>query len=214
MGEVSKNDLFGSSIIKIIKEHSVSSMLEIGSWDGTGSTSCIIEAMSEMSSKSLTCLEIDNVKFNDLVNNTSRYDWIKCFNESSISYESLIYKDFDKIWDSPFNNLPRHFNPKETVRGWFTRDVNNLKNTKIGFLERDKSFYEGVLIDGGEFTGYSEYSLVKDRTNFLFLDDFYHGFKTRQIAVELFQSSEWECLAHDKDTRNGFIIFKRINKSK
>ena len=209
MAEITKDDLFGWSIIKIITDFKIKSFLEIGAWDGTGSTSCIIDAMLPMSEKSLTCLEIDKDKFSALVNNTKQFDWIKCCNESSISYNSLIHKNFDEIWNSPYNGLPRQWNPKAVVNGWFDRDVELIKQYEFGFLEKDNSFYEGVLIDGGEFLGYSEFVLLKNRTNFLFLDDVFHSIKNKQVAFELSKDNDWECLCYNENVRNGFVVFKR-----
>lgn len=210
MPEVTKDDLFGQCIIKVLKTFRINSMLEIGSWDGLGSTSCIIEGFKNVKEKSLDCLEINKERFSDLVINTKEHSWISCYNESSISYKSLIYKDFEEVWNSPYNHLPKEYNPKEIVQSWFDRDSDELKKIEVGFLEKNDKFYDAVLIDGGEFVGYSEYSLLKNRTNFFLLDDAFHGFKTRQIAEELLESSEWECLGHG-NVRNGFIIFKRKN---
>jgi hypothetical protein len=211
MPEVTLNDNFGSSISQIIKNFNCYKVLEIGSWDGTGSTKCIINGMLQFDQKSLTCLEVDETKFADLTFNVSHLPWVKCHNESSICYESLVYKNFDEIWNSPFNGLPRQWNPKEIVQGWFDRDVEAMKKIKIGFLEKDTNRYDAALIDGGEFTGYSEFSLLKDKVNFFFLDDAFHAFKTRQVFFELYQDSSWECLCYDENTRNGFAIFKRRN---
>lgn len=211
MAEITKNDFFGSSIIEVVKNLGLRRVLEIGSWDGTGSTSCFIEGMENLSDKSLTCLEINKDRFESLVRNTQKYDWIKCYNESSISYNSLVYKDFNKIWDSPYNGLPRHFNPKNVVESWFDADVVKLKEVSVGFLERDNSFYDGALIDGSEFTGYSEFLLLKDRVNVFFLDDVFHAFKTKEVADVLLKDPEWEYVQYSQNVRNGFMILKRKN---
>lgn len=211
MAEITRDDLFGRSIIEFVQKFKIQKVLEIGSWDGTGSTSCFIEAMLPFDDKSLSCLEINKDRFVDLVKNTKKHEWIKCYNESSISYKSLLYKDFDNIWDSPFNGLPREYNPKHIVKGWFEDDVIKLKQVDAGFLERDNSFFDGVLIDGSEFTGLSEFELLKNRVNYLFLDDVFHAFKTREVADILLRDSGWECLGYSQNTRNGFMIFKRKN---
>jgi hypothetical protein len=209
MPEITNKDLFGSSIINTIRTFEIKSALEIGSWDGTGSTSCFVEAMLPFESKSLTCIENDMSKFLTLIKNMSPYEWVKCINQSSISYKSMLYTEFEDVWNSKYNGLPRQWNPKEVVKGWFDRDIEDLKRTPCGFLESDNSFFECVLIDGGEFVGYSEYRLLKNRTNFFFLDDAFSAFKTKQVVEELVLSGEWECLSYDDRTRNGFAIFKR-----
>ena len=95
MAEITRDDLLGRSIIEFVQKFKIQKVLEIGSWDGTGSTSCFIEAMLPFDDKSLSCLEINKDRFVDLVKNTKKHEWIKCYNESSISYKSLLYKDFD-----------------------------------------------------------------------------------------------------------------------
>lgn len=211
MAEITRDDLFGKSIIHFVKQFQIKKILEIGSWDGTGSTLCFIEGMLGFDDKHLSCLEINKDRFLDLVKNTKKYDWVNCYNESSISYKSLLYKDFDSIWDSPFNGLPREYNPKEVVKGWFEDDVEKLKLIDAGFLERNDSFFDGVLIDGSEFTGLSEFALLKDRSNFFFLDDVFHAFKTKEVADILLRDPSWELLGYSQNTRNGFTIFKRKN---
>jgi hypothetical protein len=218
MGEITRNDLFGKSIIDNVKKYNINTVLEIGSWDGTGSTACFCEGMSDLQGyKSLVCLEIEQSKFKDLQQNTSIYSWIECCNQSSISYTDLVCNDFDKIWDSPYNGIPKDDGygeeaKKNLVRSWFDEDMIKLKQIESGYLISNKDkFYQGALIDGGEFNGYSEYMLLKDRVNFLFLDDYYNAYKTRQIALELQDDANWEIIAGNKRLRNGFAIFKRKN---
>jgi serine/threonine-protein kinase RIO1 len=167
--------------------------------------------------KKLICIEINTDRYNTLLNNTKNYDWIKCYNTSSISYNQLINKnkDFDDIWESPFNGLKNSsIFTKELVKTWFQEDIKNLKKINNAFLEQDKNFYDAVLIDGSEFFGYSEYNILKDRVNVIFLDD-YKCLKTNQAARELLANNEWEVIAGNKNVRNGYAVFKRkifINK--
>lgn len=212
MGEINRTDEFGSALIKSITDFNLGRILEIGSWDGTGSTACLIEGMLKLQGeKKLICLEVNADRYLQLVRNTEEYKWVECHNKTSITYNQLCEKEFDKIWDSPFNGLKKHATPptKEQVKIWFDEDIKNLKDVDVGFLEADNNFYDAVLIDGGEFFGYSEYKLIKDRTNVLFLDDYYYAYKTNQIARELVQDEEWEVVAGNRNVRSGYAIFKR-----
>ena len=127
MGEITRNDKFGSTIIHIVKELKLKNILEIGSWDGTGSTQCFIEGMNDFTDKKLYCLEINKDRFKDLVKNTSMHSWIKCYNQTSISYNSLLYKDFNEIWDSSYNRIKFTDTSKSTAQQWFNEDVENIK---------------------------------------------------------------------------------------
>jgi len=212
MGEINIYDEFGSDIIKTVEKCNLGTILEIGSWDGTGSTSCFIYALKKLTgSKKLTCLEVNTERYNQLVENTKQYDWVECHNNTSISYKQLIEKDFNDIWYSEYNGLFNHPEPATKVQaeGWFKEDVENLKKFKTAFLEKDNSFYDGVMIDGGEFFGYSEFKILKDRTNVLFLDDYFYANKTNRVARELLKDEEWTVIAGNKNVRNGYAIFKR-----
>jgi hypothetical protein len=206
MGEITKNDTFGRAIIDTVKKYNLCCNLEIGSWDGTGSTSCFIEGMKDLNSPKLVCIEIQKDRYKELIANTSLYPWVTCINESTISQKNFIYKNFDEIWNGPFNKINCD---RQTVEMWYNEDINNISKVDVGYLEKDNTFYDGILIDGGEFFGYSEYLLVKNRCNVLFLDDYYSAFKTRQIAEELIKDTAWEAIAGNKHLRQGFAIFKR-----
>ena len=208
MGEITRHDHFGKAIIDTVRKYKLNRILEIGSWDGTGSTQCFIEGMQGLDNPELTCLEVKTERYDSLVQNMSQYSWVKCFNESTISLKSLVHKSFDDVWNSPYNHIQSEEN---IVEGWYNEDVESIKDVEYGFLEADTKFYDGILIDGSEFFGYSEYLLVKDRCNVLFIDDYYSAFKTRQVAEELNQDPAWEAIAGDKYTRNGFAVFKRKN---
>jgi hypothetical protein len=207
--EIHLNEPFGQAIYNTIVTYKLSNNLEIGSWDGEGSTACFVKAMNTIDTPvKLTCIEINEEKFKTLSDRYREIPYIKCVNQSSIGYNSLVYKDFDKIWSSPFNKTRNQYD-KDLVKTWFDYDCKALQET-TGFLETDATLYDGVLIDGGEFVGYSEYLLLKDRTKVFFLDDVHHAFKCYQIYRELKDNEDWELLRENESVRNGFAIF--INK--
>lgn len=221
MGEITLNERFGQSIAHITKKYLLKKVLEIGSWDGTGSTQCFIEGMKDLPGRSLTCLEVESSRYDSLLQTTSKYsEWVKCHNLSSISFDALVYKDFEEIWRSPYNEIPGSpadtdtdqgdLQKKELVKSWWQQDTTNLKRYKKGFLELyPDEFYDGVLIDGSEFAGYSEFKLLKDRVGVFFLDDYFKAFKTNQIARELDDDPNYMILDAQPRHRNGWAIIGR-----
>ncbi|CAB5226431.1 hypothetical protein UFOVP760_207 [uncultured Caudovirales phage] len=204
MGEINENDRFGSTIVSTVKKYNLQKVLEIGSWDGTGSTQCFIKGMMELEEPSLTCIEVKNDRYKQLVENTKKYPWVKCVNQTTISLKTLIDNDFEALWDGPYNHIK---SDKQTVNDWYNQDIGEISKYDTGFLETDNAYYDGILIDGSEFFGYSEYLLVKDRCRVLFLDDYYNAFKTRRVVEELSKDERWQCVDGDRYTRNGFAIF-------
>jgi hypothetical protein len=210
--EINLNEEFGHSIYKIILENKLKNNLEIGSWDGEGSTFCFVEAMKQLEGpKLLGCVEIDKQKILFLSERYKQFDFVCPIYGSSINYEEMLYKDFEEIWNSPFNKIKKDLYNKELVKSWFDRDIETLKTVKIGAIKKFKDhFWDSILIDGGEFTGYSEFKLLKDKAKFLFLDDVHHAFKCYQIYEELKNDSDWELIKENQNIRNGYAIFKRI----
>ena len=206
MGEINSTDKFGRAIIDIVGEYNLQRVLEIGSWDGTGSTQCFIQGMKDLENPDLTCIEVKQDRYKQLVENTKLYPWVKCINQTTISLKALIDNDFEALWSSPYNHIQSE---KTLAESWYKEDVDSIAQCPAGFLETDNTFYDGILIDGSEFFGYSEFLLVRDRCNVLFLDDYYSAFKTRRAVEELNKDSKWKCIAGDKHTRNGFAVFLR-----
>jgi hypothetical protein len=215
MAEVTNTDAFGKAICKTLLKYHIYSILEIGAFNGDGSTQVIAEALSKKKDKvSLTSLEYDPRRFMELQKNTKKYPFINTFNQSSIGANSFTAWDFSKdVWESPYNGLKKSFD-EEQVRGWHQKDIELIKQISSGFLEENTESWDAVLIDGGEFCGYDEFRLVKDRTQCIMLDDAYKAFKTFRARVELASDPDWTLEWFDPNIRNGASIFVRKSLKK
>jgi hypothetical protein len=208
MPEVTLEDSFGSAIFKTIAKYKIRSFLEIGAFNGDGSTQVIAKALQKKRGDvSLASLEYDPNRFQELVLNTRNYKFIKTVNQSSMGSNSFTAWNFESdVWASPFNGLINSFD-KEQVRGWHTNDVELIKQIPSGFLEENTESWDAVLIDGGEFCGYDEYRLVKDRSHCIMLDDSFKAFKTFRARVELSSDPDWKLEWFDPNIRHGAAIF-------
>lgn len=205
--EINLNEPFGYEIFQTVVKFDLKKNLEIGSWDGEGSSSCFVKSMDLLSGdKKLVCIEIVEDKFKILKERFKEKPYVKPFFGSSISYNSFIPRNFEDVWNSPYNNIPKTLYSKELVKSWYDRDVGMIKQTS-SFLEYDGDEYDSVLIDGGEFTGYSEFSFVRDKCRVLFLDDVHHAYKCNQIYQDLKTDNLWDLYRDRPDIRNGFAIF-------
>lgn len=208
MAEVTLEDSFGSAVFKTITKYKIRSFLEIGAFNGDGSTQVIAKALQRKGNNvSLTSLEYDLDRYKELVENTKGYPFIKTINQSSIGNSSFTPWNFESdVWASPCNGLINSFD-KEQVRGWHTNDVELIKQIRSGFLEENTESWDAVLIDGGEFCGYDEYRLVKYRTHCIMLDDSFKAFKTFRARVELSSDPDWKLEWFDPNIRHGAAIF-------
>jgi hypothetical protein len=207
--EITLQDVVGNSIYNTVVNKQLRKNLELGSWSGEGSTNCFVQAMQVLGGDlHIDCVEIIPEKFLHLQKMYEHLDFVHCHNKSSISYDELLYKDFEDVWNSPYNKIPKHVHPKELVKSWYDRDVECIKEAdsmNLGAL----SSYDSVFLDGSEFTGYSEFVLIRDKARVIFIDDVHQAFKCFQIYDELIKSDQWVCLTDAPNWRNGFAVFEK-----
>lgn len=206
--EITASDSFGRAIAETVQHFGFDSVLEIGSFDGLGSTQVFIESMEMLPGpKRLVCLEASPARWQELVANTRGCSWITPVCGSSISPASFTPKDFDRdVWNSPYNGLQYQ---REVVRGWWEATQQQLAGVREGFLERYAADYDAVLIDGDEFCGFDDFRLIQNHTRCIMLDDVFHAYKCNRANRELAADPEWFCIYSDSTVRNGAAIWVR-----
>ena len=95
---------------------------------------------------------------------------------------------------------------------WHRVDIQNMKKCDL-FLERDElpELFDVVLLDGGEFTTYFEFQLIKNRCKYLLLDDINVAKCTKIVEEIKSEQEKWEILEESRTTRNGFLICKNLH---
>ena len=90
--------------------------------------------------------------------------------------------------------------------------MENMKKCNL-FLERDDlpEVFDVILLDGGEFTTYFEFQLIKNRAKYLLLDDINVAKCTKIVEEIKSDSKKWEIIEENKRTRNGYLICKNLN---
>ena len=67
-----------------------------------------------------------------------------------------------------------------------------------------------MLLDGGAFTTYFEFQMLKDRCNYLLLDDIRNVKNKKIVKILKDNPTHWAILEEDWNNRNGTLICKRI----
>jgi hypothetical protein len=198
IGQITPESEIGNKIIDFVSNDSVHSILEIGTWNGHGSTRCIIEGLKQKNSFVFYSLEA---------------------NADKSAYAKNLYKDIDNvhilnevIYRS--NNEEKTIFPElesnENYKFWHSVDVENMQDKPLFLLRPElPEIFDIVLLDGGEFTSWFEYQLLKDRCNILMLDDTL-TVKCAKIALDIKEQPEkWE-IVYESNERQGNLIAKRI----
>jgi hypothetical protein len=198
IGQIS-NDSFSKEIEKYASDLKYKTFLEIGTWNGLGSTKAF--------SNGFQSRKDDYVFYSLECNKDKSYD------------ASKIYIDNDKIHilnEVIWNEEPEDFydifpqcKTDSLYKKWNDIDITNMKNCNL-FLNRQNlpDIFDILLLDGGEFTTYYEFQLLKNRCKILMLDDT-NTDKCKLIVEELITSRQWKFLKSD-NSRNGYVIVEKI----
>jgi hypothetical protein len=200
------NDQFYFSLVHCASRPDIKTILEIGSSSGEGSTDAFVKAIRNRSDSNLVklfCMEISQVRFEKLSGIYKNDSFVKPYRLSSVrvnqfpSKESVIhfYQNFQ-------TNLNLY--PLEQVLGWLEQDLSYIANSGL-----DACGIDMVLIDGSEFTGHAELSLVMG-AKIIALDDI-NAFKNYQSYQVLINDPNYKIIAREMDLRNGFAIFEKVS---
>jgi hypothetical protein len=198
-GQIRRGSPFGEELYKLARE-GPAEWLEIGAWNGLGSTKCILDGFAERRDMPhLLSLELDPVLFEaaeqNLASHPARY--AVEFRQGVLSSAKVFPFPDESILSNDDKNTPHYF---------------------INF-EREKALYEKAtpvvpavapqvaVLDGGEYSGGLDWlHLDKSNLQYLCLDDT-GTFKNSAVVKGL--GEQWTCIASGTD-RLGWAIFKRV----
>ena len=213
-GQVGSDSALGRCIQRLASHPDLHRFMEIGTWNGLGSTMRFYDAFRQRNDTdfSLDSLESNRDKY-DIAKKlyAHRSAWIRLHHavitHDLPSFETIV----QEVGIAPED--------VESIRTWHHVDVENVRRAPLfipPFTSASEStfdrVYDVILMDGGECTTYYEFHIVKDWTNILILDDI-GTYKCRAIVDLLRKDEEWvEEFADDND-RNGCACFRRADFS-
>ena len=188
----------GACIVDLVQRDDVSTIVEIGTWNGLGTTRCVLHGLRQSNKK--------NFMFISLECNKNMYNEALLNNKDNIS-ENVCLK-LGRIVD---------VNKLDT---WF--DINALSSEQATWLAQDKIWLNEVpyvldeipdaidllILDGGEFSTYLEWHILKDRVKYVALDDT-GALKCAKIRQEIIDGNDFEILEDDPSgSRYGMMVAK------
>lgn len=191
-GQINRGSRFGEIIYSYASNPEYKNFLEIGTWNGQGSTRCFIDALLNRT---------DNYVFVSIEASENFYQQAYEFNKNVLSDKIKILHG--RIVEE---NELIHRNISDHRKGWLEEDINNYNECK-NIWDEINNYYDVVLLDGGEFSTFSEFKKLKDKTKVFLLDDI-REIKNTDVVAYLSSSSEWEEVMSANE-RNGFSVFKK-----
>jgi hypothetical protein len=201
LGQINLTSTLGNYIYNYANNLNYVNYLEIGTWNGLGSTKCFVKGF-------------ENRKYN------FNFYSLEC-NEEKHKFAKNIYKNIKNVHilnEVLFNTIPDDIYeifPTLLVNDehnyWNKIDFDNMISNKKLFFERKDlpDFFDVILLDGGEFTTWYEYNIIKNKCKILILDDTNTN-KCKKIVEDIKNNKQWKILIESHE-RNGFIICEKIN---
>jgi predicted DNA binding CopG/RHH family protein len=211
------DDAFYHAIMGLAQYEDLTSVLEIGSSAGGGSTNAFVRGlMLNKTRPTLYCMEVSHARFLELQRKYKDLDFIKCYNVSSVSSSRVASEsEIRKFYHSQKTALNKY--KLSVVLGWREEGLRyltghpDLDQDGILTIKGDNNIksFDLVLIDGSEFTGMAELNDIHG-AKIICLDDI-NAFKCHAVRQQLLNDPAYELLAENQRLRNGFSIFYRVD---
>lgn len=193
-GQINLGTPPGDRIKELAQLDEVKSIVEIGTWNGRGSTRCVLSGIEDKPDCEFYTLECSKKQFEiakEIDPNQSNVHFLlgKIVEEEDLDNEDLV----DEDWIN------------ESV--WIVDDIDAMREVP-NVLEDLPDHIDLLILDGGEFSTRKEFALLKDRSDYIFLDDTACR-KNRMNREDLLFSTEFEIVEDHPEDRNGWSLFRR-----
>ena len=195
-GQITSKDSVGRWITHLSSLPEVKYIVEIGTWNGRGSSACIIRGVRSRAADSrggVQCLglEVDKKMHARASRYLSKSPWFAVVNGRIVNENQLDRSDLSG-----------------TEIEWLAEDVRRIREAE-NIASSISPKIDLLILDGGEFSTYAEFKLLEGRLSgggWLILDDT----KTRKcsrVLTEVKLNPAFS-LVYESDERNGVAVAK------
>ena len=209
VGQINRGTTTGEFIFNLCLKSEVQTIVEIGTWNGLGSTKCVADALLQ---------RFDESKMFSLEANKKMYDLAKShWDLTLLSYNSFMKEKINLLYGRiiekedliPLEELRTYPSYIPDWENWYQQDIASIELSE-NVLNTIPLSIDLLLLDGGEFSTLSEFNKLKDRANYILCDDT-RTTKCTKIVEELKKNNKFEIIFdNQEDGRNGFTAFRRI----
>jgi hypothetical protein len=200
-GQIRSDHKISKMIYDLCSNSENKRFLEIGTWNGLGSTKFFIHGMLENKDSVFYTLENNSEKCNFARNKWAEFVEKNNLNVHFLNATIISPKELEEyVMD---NNLISETDLER--KKWLEVDIVNSKNV----IESPLSKIDVLLIDGGEFNGHLEFQKLKSISKYVILDDILCE-KNSKNHEYMKNSNEYELINEDKLERNGWSVFKNL----
>lgn len=203
-GQINRGSTLGEWIYNLCKKDDVNVIVDIGTWNGLGTTKCIHDALIDSEKKGFTVLSLEtNPEMHAKANmNLPATENFRLVLGRIIESEELI--PVDSLGDSYFSEKKTR---KEDMEKWFKEDIENYRFVP-NVLQEIPEKIDLCIFDGGEFSSYAEFQKLESRCRYVILDDV-NMMKNLKVAEYIRNNPEYTVLEDNPDERTGYLIAER-----
>jgi hypothetical protein len=193
VGQISQHNEVGRWIQLLSSLDDVKSIVEIGTWNGKGSSKCIALGVLQRATPNCRVIgfEVNPDMFKKAKRNLSKFDFFEVLFGSVVGEQELDQTQLN-----------------EQEMGWFVQDLKWIRESP-SVLDRVPKEIDLLILDGGEFSTYAEFKkLEKKLTRWLILDDT-RTRKCSKILEELLHNPQY-LIVHVSQERNGTAVLMKL----
>ena len=154
-GQITPSSEFGRFLTKATLDADVTNIVEIGTWNGLGSTRCIQKGLSRSRTRK---------NFYSVEANAEMYE-LALQNNKKMARTKFLWGSIVALEDLDDSNL------SDDERVWIEGDRSSIMGAPFA-LDQLPEKIDLLLLYGGEFSSWSEFEILRGRlTKRLFLDD-------------------------------------------
>ena len=211
-GQMTIGSTAGLVLYKLAKDTDNQVFVEIGTWNGRGSTQCIMEPLLQR----IDDCVLYSLEVNREFHNFAKETWnrkLRRYGTSASAKLKLIWGHVIEDEDDNVPTLAEVMKSEHSHDKWpqYYREFFDARDAGCpNVISEIPDKIDVLLLDGGEFTSYADYQTLKDRSKIIFCDDSAR-YKCEKVRAELLEDENFRTLYDEPDTRHGFCVFERIS---
>lgn len=212
-GQVNPGSGLGDKLYELARLPEVEIALEVGTWNGEGSTLCLARGLSETSGR-LYSIELDTEMYLKAVAFYSDKDLpVEIINGFTLSPEA--FEDYEVYRAGGEATVHEKADPG-LYRRWYAQELDAAKNAPeqlvLNRLVNTEGRFDLVLLDGGEFTSHSEFEFLEPFIDgYIVLDDTnpVGSIKSAASRTHILASRDWTVLHDEFNDRFGWLVARK-----
>jgi len=212
-GQVNRGSFFGEQVYKLASNEAFKNYVEVGTWNGEGSTKCFMDAIFQRLDDSCLYSIEANIEF---YNQATKF-WQNKMSTIKMPFDKLhlLYGRIIEVEDLiPEEEIKNHKIFKD--HPWLTWRARNIKEYNMceNVINKLPEEIDVLFLDGGQFSTPAEWQKLKNRTKVIMLDDT-NTYKTEKVREEILSDLDnWEIIFDKSHDRHGIFMAVRHEAKK